>query len=81
MRTHFGRRITVTNLGEYFSTAYLKAATVENAVNVLKSTLIMIKVYLPETFYMTPKRQTTHPNNAYLRLQNQKFPTLSMKRF
>ena len=34
MRTNFGRRITDENLGEYFSTAYLKAATVENAINV-----------------------------------------------
>ena len=52
MRTNFGHRITVENLGKYFRTDYLKAATVENAVNVLQSTLIMIKVYLPETFFI-----------------------------
>ena len=74
MRTHFGRRITVTNLGEYFSTAYLKAATVENAVNVLKYTLLVIKVYLPETFYMTPKKVDNSPQQCLSKTSEPEIP-------
>jgi hypothetical protein len=33
LRSHPGRRITVEQLGELFNTAYLKAATMENAVS------------------------------------------------
>jgi hypothetical protein len=33
LRSHPGRRITVDQLGELFNTAYLKAATMENAVS------------------------------------------------
>ncbi|CAB4032795.1 tigger transposable element-derived 6-like [Paramuricea clavata] len=33
LRSHSGRRITVDKLGELFNTAYLKAATMENAIS------------------------------------------------
>ena len=38
MRSHPGRRIAVENLGELFKTAYLKSATLENAINGFKCT-------------------------------------------
>ena len=36
LRNHPGRRITVDQLGELFNAAYLKAATVENAISGFK---------------------------------------------
>ena len=59
MRAHPARRISVDKLGELFNTAYMKAATVENAVNGFRCTGIVPfnSSILPDSTYLTDPRE------------------------
>ena len=61
LRNHPGRRITVDQLGELFNVAYLKAATVENAISGFKCTGIipLNPDVLPESEFLEDPRETS----------------------
>ena len=60
LQNHPGRRITVDKLGELFNTAYLKAATIENAVSGFKCTGIVPfnTEILPSSEFLDDPRET-----------------------
>ena len=60
MRAHPARRITIDKLGELFNIAYMKAATVENAVNGFKCTGIVPfnASILPDAAYLIDPRES-----------------------
>ena len=71
LRNHPGRRITVDQLGELFNAAYLKAATVENAISGFKCTGIvpLNRDVLPDSEFLDDPREApeniqppTNPN-------------------
>ena len=61
LRNHPGRRITVDQLGELFNVAYLKAATVENAISGFKCIGIvpLNPDVLPESEFLEDPRETS----------------------
>ena len=64
LRHHPGRRITVDQLGGLFNAAYVKAATVENAISGFKCTGIipLNPDVLPESEFLEDPRET--PENV-----------------
>ena len=68
LRNHPGRRITVDKLAELFNTAYLKAATIENAASAFKRTGIVPfdADILPTSEFVDDPRQvdTASPDDA-----------------
>ncbi len=59
MRLHPARRITIDKIGGLFNTAYLKAATIENAVSGFRCTGIvpLNNSILPETEFLSDPRE------------------------
>ena len=59
MRLHPARRISIDKIGGLFNTAYLKAATIENAVNGFRCTGIvpLNQSILPETEFLSDPRE------------------------
>jgi hypothetical protein len=68
MRNHPGRRITVDKLGELFNAAYLKAATIENAVSGFRCTGIVPfnKEILPSSDFQEDPRVVDPPSDETL---------------
>jgi hypothetical protein len=68
MRNHPGRRITVDELGELFNAAYLKAATIENAVSGFRCTGIVPfnKEILPSSAFLEDLRVVDPPSDETL---------------
>ncbi|CAB4013632.1 tigger transposable element-derived 6-like [Paramuricea clavata] len=68
MRNHPGRRITVDKLGELFNAAYLKAATIENAVSGFRCTGIvpLNKEILPSSDFLEDPRVVGTPSDETL---------------
>ena len=68
MRNHPGRRITVDKLGELFNAAYLKSATIENAVSGFRCTGIVPfnKEFLPLSDFLEEPRVGDPPSDKTL---------------
>ena len=69
MQSHTGRRITVENLGELFKTAYLKSATLKNAINNFKCTGIHpynVQILPSSDFVDDPRCEDDTPSQQLL---------------
>ncbi len=73
MRMHPARRITVDKLGELFIAAYIKAATVENAVNGFRCTGIVPydRDIIPESEFLNDPRIAEDTGNTSSVLHHQ----------